>query len=67
MPKKHPIHIRVLSSRALREILDTNETIAANGHRARGHMFEIERNTALSLTSRGDRAISGGCRRSRRC
>jgi hypothetical protein len=38
MPKKHPIHMRVLSSRALREILDTNETIAANGHRARGHL-----------------------------
>ena len=30
--------MRVLSSRALREILDTNETIAANGHRARGHL-----------------------------
>jgi hypothetical protein len=67
MPKKHPIHIRVLSSRALREILDTHETIAANGHRARDHMFEIDRNTALSLTSRVDRAISDECLRSRHC
>ena len=61
------MHIRVLSSRALREILDTNETIAANGHRARGHMFEIDRITALSLTSRGDRAISDECLRSHHC